>query len=486
MEDRLNRLLAQSANKAHELYLTEKLFISLAKRIAADVEDITQAHNELDRAVEIATRKPTTGNLDADVNAVLEDVRRLNADDRMPEAKQTLRDALERKRAQQEQVAAEVSALIRSGIDQAVLMRDVEEAARLVVEQVEAETPDVAERFEALSRAQNEWYVRGRDQGLAFDLEVSIAVARTCVDHAKDTDESASALNDLAISLQTLGYRESGTARLEEAVAANRATLAVCNRELVPLRWAMTQNNLGTSLQALGERENGTVRLEEAVAAYRAALEENTRDQVPLDWAMTQNNLGNALAILQIREGGLMRLLEAKSAYRAALEEYTRERVPLDWARTQSNLGAALHLLGELEGGSKGLEEAVAAHRAALEERKRERVPLDWATTQNNLGTSLYKLGKRESGTARLEEAVEAYTAALEETTRERVPLDWAMTKENLGVVFEALFDKTGERAQLEEAIAFVRAAREVWDEAGASYYIEQSDGILARLEAKL
>ena len=45
----------------------------------------------------------------------------------------------------------------------------------------------------------------------------------------------------------------------------------------------------------LGERESGTAHLEEAVAAYRAALEERTRERVPLDWAMTQNNLGNAL-----------------------------------------------------------------------------------------------------------------------------------------------------------------------------------------------
>ena len=45
-------------------------------------------------------------------------------------------------------------------------------------------------------------------------------------------------------------------------------------RERVPLDWAMTQNNLGNALQTLGERESGTARLEEAVAAYRAALEE--------------------------------------------------------------------------------------------------------------------------------------------------------------------------------------------------------------------
>ena len=63
----------------------------------------------------------------------------------------------------------------------------------------------------------------------------------------------------------------------------------------MPLDWAMTQNNLGNALWTLGERESGTARLEEAVAAYRAALKEWTRERVPLDWATTQNNLGNAL-----------------------------------------------------------------------------------------------------------------------------------------------------------------------------------------------
>ncbi len=79
----------------------------------------------------------------------------------------------------------------------------------------------------------------------------------------------------------------------------------------------------------LGERESGTARLEEAVAAYRAALEERTRERVPLDWATTQNNLGNALSTLGERESGTARLEEAVAAYRAALEERTRERVPL-------------------------------------------------------------------------------------------------------------------------------------------------------------
>jgi tetratricopeptide (TPR) repeat protein len=97
----------------------------------------------------------------------------------------------------------------------------------------------------------------------------------------------------------------------------------------------------------LGERESGTARLEEAVVAYRDALKEQTRERVPLDWAMTQNNLGLALSTLGARESGTARLEEAVAAYRDALKEGTRERVPLRWAATQNSLETALRLLDE-------------------------------------------------------------------------------------------------------------------------------------------
>ena len=72
-------------------------------------------------------------------------------------------------------------------------------------------------------------------------------------------------------------------------------------RERVPLDWAMTQNNLGTALATLGERESGTERLEQAVTAFTEALKERTRERVPLDWATTQNNCGAAIQILRER-----------------------------------------------------------------------------------------------------------------------------------------------------------------------------------------
>ena len=52
----------------------------------------------------------------------------------------------------------------------------------------------------------------------------------------------------------------------------------------------------------LGERESGTARLDEAVAAYRAALEERTRERVPLDWAYSEQGLASALAALAKRQ----------------------------------------------------------------------------------------------------------------------------------------------------------------------------------------
>jgi len=45
----------------------------------------------------------------------------------------------------------------------------------------------------------------------------------------------------------------------------------------------MAQNNLGDALRSLGERESGTARFEEAVVAFYEALKEWTRERVPLD-----------------------------------------------------------------------------------------------------------------------------------------------------------------------------------------------------------
>jgi exonuclease VII small subunit len=108
----------------------------------------------------------------------------------------------------------------------------------------------------------------------------------------------------------------------------------------------------------LGERESGTARLEQAVAAYREALKERATMEAQLGKALkenatTQYQLGEALFMLGKRESGTARLEQAVAAYRAALDVFTKGGASdlLDDARR--NLADAETLLAERRG--KGL-----------------------------------------------------------------------------------------------------------------------------------
>ena len=183
---------------------------------------------------------------------------------------------------------------------------------------------------------------------------------------------------------------------------------------------------LGHACCRLGEQESGTDRLERAVAAYREALKVFTREHTPLDWARVQGNLGSTFSMLGERQGDAERLEEAIAAHRAALEVFTREKSPWHWAATRCNLGNALSMLGERQGDAKCLEEAIATYRAALKVFTREGLPEDWAKAQSNLGNTLLDLSQRRGDAKFLEEALATRRAVLEALTHEHSPLDWA------------------------------------------------------------
>jgi tetratricopeptide (TPR) repeat protein len=133
-------------------------------------------------------------------------------------------------------------------------------------------------------------------------------------------------------------------------VSACREALKEYTRERVPLDWAATQINLGNALGTLGARESGTERLEEAVSACREALKERTRERVLLDWAMTQNNLGNALGTLGERASGTARLEEAVVAYDAALTVFVPARADYYTSTCRADRDRALARLTERKG----------------------------------------------------------------------------------------------------------------------------------------
>ncbi len=84
---------------------------------------------------------------------------------------------------------------------------------------------------------------------------------------------------------QTMGWRRSIAQVVCRTVEKSKS---VPN---VPLAWATTQNNLGAALQALGERESGTAPLDEAMAAYREALKEFRNGGAHHQESVTQRNL---------------------------------------------------------------------------------------------------------------------------------------------------------------------------------------------------
>ena len=437
--------LAQFARKLFEVIaeagsqagLSEDLTSVLAERYAdGNPDDFDAALRGVMRALEVARedRARLPSNLDAAVNDIIARIDAMNDEGLVEDALEEIRREVDAQKERSEEAVAALERLQEKALAQAILSRSVPE----VVKEVLSTLPPGDEGHEGLRVAYLEWMERGRDKGLNFDLEVSVALARFGMEAYK-----------------------------------SRVLAGNCS------------NDLGVSLALLGERESGTNRLEEAVAAYRVALEERNRDQLPMAWSQTQGNLGNVLALLGEREGGTDRLEEAIAAYQSVLEEVTRDGAPMDWARTQMNLGNALRILGERESGNERLKQAVAAYRLALEERTRERVPLHWATTQMNLGTALRALGEREKGPDRLEEAVAAYRAALEESTRERVPLSWAIVRVNLAGLKVIMFDRTGRSEHLIEAEACICAARDVFEEAQASQYLAIAEIIIADISKR-
>lgn len=368
-------------------------------------------------------------------------------------------------------------ALLEAVLKTDLLRFDAASAAGWAEKIVAVQYPDDPKAaFAALRDRRLGFYSEGRGEGLIFPLEVAAAIARREVALAQGPEQHGIALSDLGMVLESLGERESGPEKIEEAVSAFHEALKKLPRANAPLDWAKTQNNLGLALTLLGERESGTGELEEAVLSYRAALSELPRERAPLDWAQTQFNLGNALLSLAEREGGQKKLEEATSAYREALKERSPERAPLDFAQTEMNLGMALWRLGTRDNSTEALLKSVQAYREALRGYTRERAPYQWATAQNDLGIALASLGEHEGGTEKLEEAALAFREALKERTRERLPLNWAFTQMNLALAYCALFDKDRKVSHLNDALEAVDGALEEFRKANAAFYISEAE----------
>jgi tetratricopeptide (TPR) repeat protein len=290
---------AYGAEVARARNVAEGFIHEMAKRVAGDrsldFEGMKQAvRNAIDIYEKEIAGGQTQTNIDVIVDEALERARSLVNVGKSGLARATLRKAAESMRREEEErrerYVAGVTALYDRERDIALAAYDGEAAAEAIIllaEAIHGANTEMVGR--SLNSEAATLYEYGRDRGSNVHLIALIILRRKLLDAASSDDERGIAQDNLGTALSTLGARESGTARLEEAVAAHRDALKEHPRERVPLNWARTQNNLGIALETLGERESGTGRLEEGVAAYRDALKEMTRERVPLDWAAEQS-----------------------------------------------------------------------------------------------------------------------------------------------------------------------------------------------------
>ena len=145
------------------------------------------------------------------------------------------------KEERRERCVAGITILYHGERDIALATYDGEADATAIIGLAEAiYGADAAMVTQALNSEAEAFYEYGRDRGSNVHLIALIAVRRKLLDPASSSEERGVANDNLGIALSTLGERESGTARLEEALAAFRATLKERNRDRVSLDWATT------------------------------------------------------------------------------------------------------------------------------------------------------------------------------------------------------------------------------------------------------
>jgi hypothetical protein len=234
--------------------LQRRTIINLAHRLKPEVLDFEQAVTELERAVEVALDVIAAGergtNDDAFVNAVVAQVAEKVRNDDLDGGAVTIDEALaelETKHRRSQLV------LLEEGVKVDTLRRDAVAVARRIEAIVSTDHPSNRPAWLPEFQARyDEFQVDGNAKGINFSLAVAIELARRKWATARDASERRVALGLLGKSLLVLGDRESGTAKLEEAVAVFRGALPEGTHEQMPLDRAWSQSNLGVALLALG------------------------------------------------------------------------------------------------------------------------------------------------------------------------------------------------------------------------------------------
>ena len=188
----------------------------------------------------------------------------------------------------------------------------------------------------------------------------------------------------------------------------------------MPLAGARLKLNLAYALATLGERQAGPERLEEAVTKARESLQVIVHDDEDLlnadetiEWKTIQlTNLGHGLRCLGERGEDAEMLREAVDTLRSTIV-LTTDKNAHCWAMAQHQLALASRSLGEHLNQPEQFSDSLSASDAALGILTRETFPFDWAIATAARANTLAEIARPTRDTAALLRAIDDLTAAL-------------------------------------------------------------------------
>ena len=279
--DLLVKAYAEELARARDV--AEGFIHEMAKKVAGDRNlDFEGKKQAVRNAIDIYEREIAGGqtltNIDAIVDEALARARSLVDVGKSGLAQATLRRAAEAMRREEEErrerYVAGITVLFNRERDIALATYGGEAAADAIITLAEAiHGANAAMVARALNSEAATLYEYGRDRGSNVHLTALIALRRKLLDAASSDDKRGIAHNNLGNALSTLGERESGTARLEEAVAAYRAALEERTRDRVPLQWAMSLGNQGLAMMGLADRNKDVAMAKTAFEQINTAYE---------------------------------------------------------------------------------------------------------------------------------------------------------------------------------------------------------------------
>jgi tetratricopeptide (TPR) repeat protein len=491
-EAKVNDLLArfdrmEQAQAARASGVTDAALIELAQRIAADVADAETAFRELENAVAIAIRVQDEGragsNLGDFIDTVLRRVAERSALGEHAAAVAEIDAALVREEA--ESRARQVR-LLDAALEQDLLRRDPEAAARRIVRKVELALPEGGRLFGALRSASKAEYARGRNHLVQFHLEVAINILEKCKLYAKNADERGSVYNEIGNVFFALSKIERGISSLKRAEEAYKRALEEWSYDRTPKNWAGANNNLGNTKRHLAPRTECINLLTEALDCYEESLKVWSRSRSPLLWAMAKDNIGIVHASIGGREVSQGRLIEAIRAFQEALRVRRRAVSAREWATTQNNMGVALTAMAEREFSLDRIDEAIIAFHCALDVWNRDNLPNLWAMARVNLGTAYLLKGKWKNITDVIEKAIEIFISSLEVRRRDVVPLQWAAVQRRLGMAYFSLGELEVGVLRLEQSRLAFQANLDELSPENARLQRAVTMGLLGQAECKV